>query len=148
MRPGLICSHSHNLNFHIRLLSKKELPGQFLASWKTEERGKMNKTNVKIVGTKENPISVYWDVKNRKTDEYLLLLSICSGAYDTKLVDKELFFDLCKRFFRYAKKSDKYKNQLLFVLNNGDEECVSFLDQTLFEKWNIELDYGCSYDQA
>ena len=108
----------------------------------------MNKTNVKIVGTKENPISVYWDVKNRKTDEYLLLLSICSGAYDTKLVDKELFFDLCKRFFRYAKKSDKYKNQLLFVLNNGDEECVSFLDQTLFEKWNIELDYGCSYDQA
>ena len=69
-----------------------------------EERRKMTQANVKIVGTEDNPINIYWNVSNKKTDEYLLILSICSGAYGNEFLDKELFVYLCNKFFKYAKK--------------------------------------------
>ena len=101
----------------------------------------MELASVKIVGTKDNPISIYWNVGNRKIDEYLLLLSICFGAYGDEYLDKDSFEDLCNKFFRYAKKNDDYNSQFQFVLFNGNEECSLFLRNLLFKRWNYVFEY-------
>lgn len=101
----------------------------------------MAKASVKIVGSEENPIKVYWDVKNRKTDEYLLLLSICSGAYGNEFCDIDSFIDLSNKFFRYAKKDEKYNKQFSYVLSYGQADCVDYLESTLINKWNVTIEY-------
>ena len=97
----------------------------------------MDKATVKIVGTEENPIHVYWNVDNKKIDEYLLLLSICSGAYGMEYLDKESFEDFCNKFFRYAKKSNIYDDQFKFVIFNGNEDCSEFLKDLLYKRWEL-----------
>ena len=101
----------------------------------------MEKASVKIVGTEDKPIHIYWNVNKRKTDEYLLLLSICSGAYAMEYLDKESFESFCNKFFRYAKKSSNYNEQFKFVLANGNEDCTLFLRNMLIRKWNVMLEY-------
>lgn len=106
-----------------------------------EERRTMTQANVKIVGTEDNPINVYWNVSNKKTDEYLLILSICSGAYGDEFLDKESFVYLCNKFFKYAKKKDIYYQQFEYVILNGNEECSLFLRDLIFKKWKFVFEY-------
>lgn len=105
----------------------------------------MNKASVKFVGTEENPIHIYWNVSNRKTDEYLLLLSICSGSYGIDYLDKDSFEKFCNSFFRYAKKNNDYDRQFRFVLSNGNKDCAHYLKSLLFKKWNIAFE--CDFDE-
>ncbi len=102
----------------------------------------MKETNITFVGTKDDPIKIYWDPSDKKTDEYLLILSICSGAYGDVFLDVESFKDLCARFFRYAKKDEKYNKQFQYVLNNAYDDCSNLLKDMLLKKWNLEFEYN------
>lgn len=101
----------------------------------------MANVKVNIVGSESNPIKVYWDVKNKKSDEYLLLLSICSGAYGHEYLDKDSFIDLCNKFFRYGKNEERYNEQLRYVVSYGEEDCVDYLQSKLHIKWQLFLDF-------
>ena len=100
----------------------------------------MSNIRVNVVGSSSDPIKVYWDVKNTKSDENLLLMSICSGAYGYEYIDKDTFVELCNKFFRYCKKDKKYNEQFKYVILNGKSECVSYLQSKLLNTWNVVID--------
>ena len=101
----------------------------------------MEKIITKNVGSKENPIEIYWNFQGKKTDESLMVASIASGSYGFQYFDFEVFVGNLKHFFRYAKCDKKYYKQLKYVLENSNPKCSEYLSNLLSNKWNIEIEF-------
>ena len=102
----------------------------------------MKKQKTVVVGSKDNPIQIYWNIQNKRADDFLMVLSLTSGAYGDEILDEEEFKTNAKAFVRYAKKSDNYYKQLIYVLENSSRECSEFLDDLLKKKWNLSFEYN------
>ena len=94
-----------------------------------------------VVGSKEDPITIYWDIQKTRTDDFLMVLSLTSGAYGPDIIDEDQFKINSKAFVRYAKKRENYYTQIKYVLENSTLECAEFLANLLLEKWKLKISY-------
>ena len=109
----------------------------------------MKKNKTVQVGSKECPIQIYWNIpkKKKRVDDFLMVLSITSGAYGDENLDEEVFKENAKAFFRYAKEDSGYYNQLAYVLENSYQKCSDFLNNLIKEKWNLYFDFNYRADK-
>ena len=105
----------------------------------------MDKIIVKQVGSKENPLKIYWNFEGKKRDEALMIVSISSGSYGLEYLDVEEFERQSKYFFRYSKCDKKYFAQLKYVLENSNPDCSDTLIKLIEQKWNISFEYNNIY---
>jgi hypothetical protein len=119
-----------------------DLPGRIRLQGRGRYGGnEMEEIVIRIVGTDESPIKIYWDYKNRKIDGYLLIMSVVSGAYGKENHSFSTFKDMCIGFFKKTKYDETYKKQLIFVLENSSIECADYLNNMLRNKWNLNIQY-------
>ena len=102
---------------------------------------KITKQETINVGSKDAPVSIYWDYKDKQTDHFLMILSISSGSYGYDKLNFDVFIDSCYLFLRYARNKNNYLAQIKFVLENAHPECAYHLFETIVDKWNIEIVY-------
>ena len=102
---------------------------------------KITKQETINVGSKDAPVSIYWDYKDKRTDQFLMILSISSGSYGYDKLNFDVFIDSCYLFLRYARNKNNYLTQIKFVLENAHPECAYHLFETIVDKWHIEIVY-------
>lgn len=101
----------------------------------------MQQIELRTIGSDNNPIKIYWNIRNNKVDEYLLIMSITSGVYGLEHYDLSVFKEVTALFISKARSFEKYQNQLFYILSNTDENCAIYLNNKIYEKWGIEITF-------
>lgn len=101
----------------------------------------MQQIELRKIGTKNDPIKIYWNIRNNKVHECLLIMSITSGIYGLEHYDLSVFKELTALFISKARSFEKYQNQLFYILSNTDENCAIYLNTKIYEKWGIEITF-------
>ena len=101
----------------------------------------MKQIELRTIGSDNKPIKIYWNIRNNKVDEYLLIMSITAGIYGLEHYDLSVFTEVTALFISKARSLQKYQNQLIYILSNTDENCAIYLNNKIYEKWGIEITF-------